>query len=142
MISWGDWACSKNTVPRYFAALISVLRGVVTITALMVPPSTIINAVTCAMSVSFPPSITRPPRIPPAASTNPPSVAMSGRVDDFFALASLLLAIGLSFLLGPGAARHSGCYRRRTRGLQLMILLERTARGQDGTPELNHFFHN
>src|ERR1700693_1624227 len=93
------------------------------------------------MSVSFPPSITRPPRIPPAASTNPPSVAISGRMDDFFALASLLLAIGclccLVVLFGPSC----GCYCLRTRGLQLMILLERTTRRQDGPPELNHSFH-
>ena len=36
----------EENVPRYFAARIKVFNGVVTITAPMVPPSTIMSAVT------------------------------------------------------------------------------------------------
>src|SRR5439155_20180464 len=61
-----------------FMAAIRVLRGVETMTAPAVPPSTIIAAVNCETSLILPPSTTNPPSKPPRATTIPPSVARSG----------------------------------------------------------------
>src|SRR5579871_1718280 len=58
--------------------------GVVTMTAPIVPQSTIMAAVTCATSLTRPPSRVRPPRMPPTASTRPPMVTRSGFPPDFF----------------------------------------------------------
>src|SRR5581483_5176139 len=110
----GGCSCSRKTVPRYFAARISVLSGVVTMTAPIVPPSTIISAVTCAMSVSLPPSISNPPRIPPAANTNPPSVARSGLLDPALAM------------------------RLHLRRFARLNLRRRKCGAHDGPPELDH----
>ena len=53
-------------------------------TAPRVPPSTMMAAVTWVMSETLPPSSTSPPRMPPTATTRPPILAKSGRVDRSF----------------------------------------------------------
>ena len=54
-----------------------------TITAPKVPPNTMKAAVICETSLILPPSINRPPTMPPNASKIPPTVAMSGRAPGF-----------------------------------------------------------
>ena len=62
--------------------------GVLTITAPHVPPRTMMAAVIWEMSWSLPPSMIRPPTIPPKARIRPPSVAKSGRVVLAFGVAA------------------------------------------------------
>ena len=87
MICEAEAVLSKKTTLRRFAAAIRMDKGVVTITAPKVPPRTIIAAVYCARSARRPPSRTRPPRIPPRATTRPAILARSGFVPDAFAFA-------------------------------------------------------
>src|SRR5882757_4874284 len=76
---------SRNTPTKRLAAPFNTRMGVAIITAPMVPPNTIIAAVNWRMSLILPPSISRPPKIPPKASTNPRSVARSGLPPGAFA---------------------------------------------------------
>src|SRR5579862_4555359 len=99
MIAAGLSSGAKNTSPSFLTAPIRVPIGVVTITAPMVPANTIIAAVTWATSLTLPPSITRPPRMPPIARIRPPMVARSGLLPDFFLAAS---AIDLAWRLNLG----------------------------------------
>src|SRR6185437_430707 len=68
---------SHSTRVDFLTAARRIGSGVVTMTAPTVPPITIIAAVICVTSATFPPSSTRPPRIPPKAITKPMSVAKS-----------------------------------------------------------------
>src|ERR1035438_7862494 len=78
ILSDKDSVLERNTWPSCFPARISTESGVVIITAPIVPPRTIIAEVIWATSRSRPPSITRPPAIPPMARSSPPMVAKSG----------------------------------------------------------------
>src|SRR5665213_3893002 len=78
------------------------------------------------MSVSLPPSIRRPPRMPPPASSNPPRVARSGRLDGF--LRSPLFA--MQFLYLAVIRRH-------------IVDLQRAASpAQEGFPKLNDLLNH
>src|ERR1035438_1092211 len=64
-------------------------------TAPSVPPSTMMAAVTCEMSLILPPSISSPPTISPTASTIPPMLARSGREPATFAGPALALSTSI-----------------------------------------------
>src|SRR5579883_2651142 len=70
---------SRITSLRRPAAFFRALRGVETITAPVEPPRTIRAAVNWATSLILPPSIRRPPTMPPKARRRPATVARSGR---------------------------------------------------------------
>src|SRR5260370_20428324 len=82
MISWISVSSSavlwKKTCINRRNPPVTTGIGVDTNTAPAVPPRTISAAVNCEMSLSLPPSISSPPRMPPSASSKPPHDARSG----------------------------------------------------------------
>jgi hypothetical protein len=67
----------KKTRINCLSAATKMFSGNCSITAPIVPPSTIIIAVGCVTWAMLPPSIIKPPRIPMIASRMPPTLAMS-----------------------------------------------------------------
>src|ERR1700680_152199 len=130
-MAFGLWSRSKNTRLSFFTAPISVLIGVVTMTAPMVPQRTMMAAVTCATSLTLPPSITRPPRIPPIARTSPPSDARSGLPPDFLGAAGAFSAI--CFVHFAGCPDLGPAFRRRQGA--------RKGAGYQGSPVLDDAIH-
>src|ERR1035438_3925650 len=86
-------AFSKKTEPSLPIAPFNTAKGVVNITAPMVPPKTVNAAFSCLRSEAFPPSSMRPPRIPPTARMTPPIEPKSGR--ELFDSLGCGLAIGV-----------------------------------------------
>src|SRR5258708_35800726 len=95
---------SKKTRVSFFTAPMRVCMGVVTLTASMVPHRTMMAAVTCDTSLTLPPSITRPPRLPPTARSSPPRLARSGFPPDFFA--ALGAASAIDIVRNPGLSER------------------------------------
>src|SRR5579864_4517601 len=132
IMALGLWSGSKNIRPSFFTAPTRVRMGVVTITAPMVPLRTMMAAVTWAMSFTFPPSITRPPTMPPSARIRPPIDAKSILPPDFFAATGPLSAIGFVRSVRLAGRRSGICPAQRTT----------EGAGNDRPPELDNALHH
>ena len=66
-----------NTQPTIFMARRKIGSGVCTSTAPMVPPPTIMNAVSYSSAPRWPPSIALPPRMATNETTTPAKLRMS-----------------------------------------------------------------